>query len=112
MFIVCLPSCDLISMWVVVLVVGSTIEAPRVGLSVICETSVYMKSDGCHAAWKSLMGVLSECVEGWGMGGGDVYACRLSRCHGSLLVMSRGIVVRGTPKRSWMVFRRVDVTSE
>ena len=49
--------------------VGSTMEAPSVGLPVICEPSVYMKSDGCHAAWKDLMGVLSACVDGWGARG-------------------------------------------
>ena len=66
LFIVCLSVCDFITMWVVV---GSMMEAPRVGLPMIYEPSVYMKSDDCHAAWKSRMGVLSDCVEGWGMGG-------------------------------------------
>ena len=69
LFVVCLSGCDFISILVVILVVGSTMEAPRVGLPVICEPSVYMKSDGCHAAWTSFMGMLSDCVEGWGRGG-------------------------------------------
>jgi hypothetical protein len=46
LFIVCLSGCDFISTWVVVLVVGSTLEAPRVGLPVIREPSLYMKADG------------------------------------------------------------------
>ena len=40
LFIVCLSGCDFISMWVVVLVVGPAMEAPSVGLTVICEPSV------------------------------------------------------------------------
>ena len=39
---VCLSYCDFISMWVVVLVVGSTMETHRMGLHVIFESSVYM----------------------------------------------------------------------
>ena len=49
------------------------------------------------------MGVLLDCVEGWVRGGRGV---------GHLLVICRDIVVMGTPNMSWMVFRRLDVTSE
>jgi len=69
LFLVCFSGCDFICMWGVVLVVGSTMEAPRMGLPVICEPSVYMKSDGCHAAWKCFKVVLSDYVEGWGVEG-------------------------------------------
>jgi hypothetical protein len=49
-FMVCLSGCDFISMFVVVWVFGLTMDAPRVGLLVTSEPSVYMKSIGFHAA--------------------------------------------------------------
>ena len=49
-FIVCLFGCDLTYMCVVVRVIGSTIYAPSVGLPVICDPSVHIKSLGSHAA--------------------------------------------------------------
>jgi hypothetical protein len=41
-----------------------------------------------------------------------VYACRMSKYDGSFLVMSRGILFRGTPKRLLIIFQSVIVTSE
>ena len=50
---------------------------------------------------------------GYGGGGLEaVYACRLSRNEGSFMVRSRSIVVSSRPKRSLMVFQRLDVISE
>ena len=42
--------CDLISICVVFCVVGFTIDATKVGVSVTWDPSVYMKSFGSHAA--------------------------------------------------------------
>ena len=50
-FIVCLSGCDFISMCVMVLVFGLTMDAPRVGLPVTRDPSVYMKSARFHAPW-------------------------------------------------------------
>ena len=54
-FIVCLSGCDFISICVVVCVFGLTMAAPKVGLPVSREPSVYMYSFGFHAAWNGRM---------------------------------------------------------
>ena len=59
MLTVCRSVCDLISIWVMGSLVGSTIDASRVGLPVICEPFVYIKYDGSHVAWNCVIGVLS-----------------------------------------------------
>ena len=48
--IVCLSGCDFISICVVVCVFGFTMDAPKMGLPVTREPSVYMYSFGFHAA--------------------------------------------------------------
>ena len=48
--IVCLSGCDFISICVVVCVFGLTMDAPKMGLPVTREPSVYMYSFGFHAA--------------------------------------------------------------
>ena len=66
LLMVCLSGCDFISMCVVVLCLGSTTEAPSVGLLAIYDPFVYMKSVGVHAAWKCRMGAVYMWV---GVGG-------------------------------------------
>ncbi len=60
--------CDLISIWMVTLFVGSTIDAPRLGLPLITERSVYTKSVGVHATWNCRMGMLYSRVRMWERG--------------------------------------------
>ena len=48
--IVCLSGWDFISIYVVVCVLGFTMDAPSVGLPVTMDPSMYMKSVGFHAA--------------------------------------------------------------
>ena len=64
LLMVCIFGCNLISIWVVVLVNGSTMKAPRTGLPVISAPPVYVKSDGLHAGWKCCNGVWSDCMGG------------------------------------------------
>ncbi len=56
--IVCLSGCDLTSICVVACVEGLTMDAPRAGLPVFCDPSVYIKSQGFQAAWNCLIGYL------------------------------------------------------
>ena len=59
LLIVCLSGCDLISICVMVLCLGSTTDALSVGFPVICDPYVYMKSVGVHAARNFRIGVVS-----------------------------------------------------
>ena len=70
-FMVCLSGCDFISICVVVCVLGLTMDAPRVGLPVTREPSVYMYSLGLQAAqygrmWRGCFGVVFIGIDGYG----------------------------------------------
>ena len=69
LLMVCLFGCDFISIWVMVWVLGLTMDAPRVGLPVTSEPSVYMYSLGFQAAqygrmWRGCFGVVFIGIDG------------------------------------------------
>ena len=106
--IVCLSSCDLTSIRVVMRVVGLTIDAPSVRLPFFCDPSVYIKAQGFQAAWNCQIGYLlwvgdCGCISGYG----SVYDWLLSMCCGyfinRLKEMSGGFV----PTSCVSVSRRV-----
>jgi hypothetical protein len=82
--IMCLFGWDLMSMWVVVCVRGFTIAAPRMGLQVLGDPSVYMKALGSHAAtkWRTGYRPVLEVFRG-SFGYGSVYEWLLSIRYGS-----------------------------
>jgi hypothetical protein len=64
LLIVCLSSCDLLSMWVLACVFGLTMDAPNVGFPVLGDPSVYMKLSGFHAARNGRSGRCGGCCVG------------------------------------------------
>ncbi len=48
LFIVCHSGCDLMSMYMVMIVLGLVTSAPSVGFPFTCEQSLYTKSLGFH----------------------------------------------------------------
>ncbi len=68
------------------------------GLPLICDLSVYMKSVGVHAAWNRRMGVVSFRVGVCGGGGyGAVNAVLLLRCWAVFLSRLIGMEVSVVP---------------
>ena len=56
LLIVCLPGCDLISMWLVVCVCGLTMDAPNMGFPIFWDLLVYIKLSRFHDARNGLSG--------------------------------------------------------
>ena len=77
--------CDLTSMCVTILATELTIVAPSLGLHVICDPFMYMKSFGCHAAYYGRFWVEYFVIGFMGMEGYVLlYACLRSRWRGFL----------------------------
>ena len=65
-FMVCLSSCDFISICVVVWVLGLTMDAPRMGLPVTREPSVYILLGSTPHYTVGCGGGIRGCIHGYG----------------------------------------------